>query len=392
MQHQRIVIVGAGILGLSAAYALLKQGMRDVIVLEQAAVDHRRSTSHGLSRLLRFEYGSDIQYSQMVQMSLSRWKHLEHISKRSLYTRTGLLILGDEKDNFTGSSYHTLRDLNLPTERLSQQYCQQHFPQFNTHGYNLFTYSPDAGMLQASTCLQTLKELILDLGGSIIERSRVTHISHDNLQHPVQIHLQTRESIQADRVIVAVGPWMHRILGHLDLPIRMTRQYALYFANVPLSSFALHTFPAFFAEDLYGLPIYSTCTGSGPAWFKGASHAFGVPVTDPDEAPHIDERHIAQTTRRLYDLLPALQHAELAHIDTCIYDVSPDEDFVLDRVPGDSRIVFATGMSGHAFKFGLVLGELLASLLGETEPPVPMERFSLARFVRQRQLHTSSVA
>jgi glycine/D-amino acid oxidase-like deaminating enzyme len=247
-------------------------------------------------------------------------------------------------------------------------------------------------MLRASHCLQTLKELILDLGGTIIERSRVTHIAHDNLQRPVQIHLHGRESIQADRVVVAVGPWIHQLLEDLQIPIHMTRQYVLYFANVPFSSFALHSFPAFFADDLYGLPIYSTCTGSGPAWFKGASHNFGIPLTDPDETPYIDERLIAQTARRLRDLLPALQHAELAHVDTCMYDVSPDEDFILDHVPDDSRIVFATGMTGHAFKFGLVLGELLSSLLCDTEPLVPMGRFSLARFAQQRQLRTSSVA
>jgi glycine/D-amino acid oxidase-like deaminating enzyme len=194
VQHQRIVIVGAGILGLSTAYTLLRQGMRNVTVLEQATVDHRRSTSHGLSRLLRFEYGRDIQYSQMVQMSLNRWKQLEHISKRSLYTRTGLLILVDEEDNFTWSSYHTLRELDLSTDRLSQHYCHQHFPQFNTDSYNLFTYSPDAGMLRASHCLQTLKELILDLGGTIIERSRVTHIAHDNLQRPVQSSSRSLDS------------------------------------------------------------------------------------------------------------------------------------------------------------------------------------------------------
>ena len=56
MYQQRVVIVGGGIVGLSTAYALLKQGMKQVMVVEQAAIDHRRGTSYGLSRLLRFEY------------------------------------------------------------------------------------------------------------------------------------------------------------------------------------------------------------------------------------------------------------------------------------------------------------------------------------------------
>lgn len=72
VRQQRVVIIGAGIVGLSTAYALLSQGVQQVTVLKQEAVDHRRSTSHGISRLLRFEYGSDIFYTQMVGLSLNR--------------------------------------------------------------------------------------------------------------------------------------------------------------------------------------------------------------------------------------------------------------------------------------------------------------------------------
>src|SRR6266849_4230083 len=96
VRQQRVVIVGAGIVGLSTAYALLAQGVKHVMVLEQETVDHRRSTSHGISRLLRFEYGSDIFYSEMVRLSLNRWKRLERASSRTLYTPTGLLSLGME--------------------------------------------------------------------------------------------------------------------------------------------------------------------------------------------------------------------------------------------------------------------------------------------------------
>ena len=96
--QQQVVIIGAGIVGLSTAYALLCQGVKHVTLLEQETVDHRRATSHGISRLLRFEYGPDLFYSQMVRLSLNRWKQLERTSKRTLYTRTGLLVLGMEGD------------------------------------------------------------------------------------------------------------------------------------------------------------------------------------------------------------------------------------------------------------------------------------------------------
>ena len=84
--------------------------------------------------------------------------------------------------------------------------------------------------------------------------------------------------------------------------------------------------------------------------------------------------------------------AEIARVDSCIYDVSPDEDFILDRLPSDPRVIFATGLSGHGFKFGLLLGDILSSLVCNTEPPVPLDRFHLSRFENRQEQYTNSVA
>jgi glycine/D-amino acid oxidase-like deaminating enzyme len=103
----------------------------------------------------------------------------------------------------------------------------------------------------------------------------------------------------------------------------------------------------------------------------------------------MDEQVVTHIARKLRTLLPALEQAELAHVDSCIYDVSPDEDFILDYLPGDPRVVFATGLTGHGFKFGPLLGELLSSLVRETPPPVALDRFQVARFGK---IHAGSVA
>lgn len=391
MRKQRIVIVGAGIVGLSTAYALLSQGMRQVTVLEQETVDHRRASSHGVSRLLRFEYGPDLFYSYMVQLSLNRWKNLQRATNRTLYTQTGLLTLGTVSDNFTQPGYTVLRGLGLPIEQLSEQSCWQRFPQFATRSYDSFTYNAEAGILHASTCLQTLKDCIRDLGGEIYESCRVTSIRNENLLRPVRLHLHLKGELEADRVVIATGAWIHRLLSHLQLPVHLTRQYLLYFAGLPTSLFAVNTFPAFIADDLYGFPIHSTPNGHSPYWLKAASHNFGVP-TDPDDETLPDEHIITQIVLKLRELLPALWQAELAHIDSCMYDVTPDEDFIIDRLPYDSRVIFATGLTGHGFKFGLLLGELLSSMVRETQPIVALERFRLARFSQRRLDQKSSVA
>jgi monomeric sarcosine oxidase len=376
--------------GLSTAYALLTQGLEHVTVLEQETVDHCRGTSHGVSRLLRFEYGSDLFYSKMVSLSLNRWKRLEHVSQRTLYSRTGLLVLGNEGDQFTQPSYHAMREMEMPVERLSWQHCKQRFPQFSPYSNDNIIYNAEAGILHASTCLRTLKENIIDLGGSIFEACRVTHLMHDNQLRPVRIHTSTGDELTAERVVLATGPWVHRLLADLQLPVHVTRQYLLYFAGLPFSSFGIPAFPAFFTNDLYGFPLHNTTNnGYGPNWLKAASHSFGKPI-DPDDILPPDDQVIAQVTNKLRNLLPALHNARLAHVDSCMYDVTPDEGFILDHVPHDPRIVFATGLTGHGFKFGPLLGELLSSMVCATPSPVELEHFQLARFSHHRQ--STSVA
>ena len=380
-RSQRIVIVGAGIVGLSTAYALLAQGMRNVTVLEQAVVDHERSTSHGFSRLLRFAYGPDAFYSNMVRLSLRRWRKLERISRRTLYTPTGLLVLGNQNDNFTQPCYNVAQRLGLPAERLSEEDCRLRFPQFDTRPYNLLTFNREAGILDASSCLQALRDLILDFGGGIFESCRVTQLTNDSQLRPIRLRLSSGTEIPADRVVLATGPWVHRLLADLRLPVRVTRQYLLYFAGLPTSLFSAGAFPAFICQDLYGFPIHQGCNG----WIKAASHKFGVPV-DPDEVAPPDQAVVAHISQRLQALLPALGGAELARIDSCMYDVTPDEDFILDRLPYDPRVIFATGLTGHGFKFGLLLGELLSSMACGTEPLVPLDRFRLSRFSRHQRI------
>ena len=375
MAHQQhIVIVGAGIIGLSTAYSLLTHGMRRVTVLEQEAVDHQRASSHGFSRLLRFEYGTDSFYSRMVLLSLQRWRNLQQTAGRTLYTPTGLLMLGTEDDNVIRSSYSTLREMGIPTVQISETQCRQLFPQFDTHNYDMLTYNREAGVLHASTCLRTLKDLVTDLGGKIYESCRVKRIRSEGQQH-IRLELGSEDDFMADQVVLATGGWVHRLLSDLHLPVRLTRQYLLYFAGLPTPTYSTGAFPAFLADDLYGFPIHEGCNG----WVKASSHHFGRTV-DPDDVSPPDEPVIAEIIGKLCDLLPALSHAKLARVDSCMYDVSPDEDFILDRSPDNPRIIFATGLSGHAFKFGVLLGELLSNMVCETESVVPLERFRLARF------------
>jgi monomeric sarcosine oxidase len=382
----QIIIIGAGIVGLSTAYALLIEGKYRVRILEQAVVNHQRSTSSSISRLLRFEYGTDAFYARMVKRSLEHWRELERRLQYTLYTPTGVLSLGKEGED-TLREQEIMHGLGLASERLSAQQCRQRFPQFNIKDYEFMTYNTEGGILHASTCLSALKRAVLDLGGEIAETSPVSRIQHDNPYRALRVQLASGEEMYADRVVVAAGPWIHSLLGSLHLPIEVTRQYILYFAGLPLAKYSTGMFPAFMERNLYGFPIHKGSHG----WLKATTHQFGQPV-DPDAPVQIEQPVIEQIVRELYMLIPALRGAELAHIEACMYDVTPDEDFILDYMPDDARIVFATGLSGHGFKFGPLLGHLLSTLISGKTPEVPTGRFRLARFSHQQTRQTISVA
>src|SRR6266550_1563365 len=203
----------------------------------------------------------------------------------------------------------------------------------------------------------------------------------------IRLKLSSGQEIVADRVVLATGSWIHRLLAHLHLPVRMTRQYMLYFSDLPISAYGMGAFPSFIAGDIYGFPIHQGCNG----WVKATSHAFGVPI-DPDNVTPHDDQAIATISLQIRELLPELNHAQIARVDSCMYDVSPDEDFILDHLPSDPRVIFASGLSGHGFKFGLLLGELLSSLIFYTEPPVQLDRFRLSRFAHRQIRQSISAA
>ncbi|MDQ2877185.1 MAG: FAD-dependent oxidoreductase, partial [Actinomycetota bacterium] len=109
---------------------------------------------------------------------------------------------------------------------------------------------------------------------------------------------------------------------------------------------------------------------------KVASHQPGRAV-DPRDGPFADldpalEQEAAEYVRRR---LPGLEPAGLT-AEACLYTMTSDEDFVLDR---EGPVVVGGGCSGHAFKFGPLLGEMLADLALGAETSVPRERFALSR-------------
>jgi glycine/D-amino acid oxidase-like deaminating enzyme len=309
----------------------------------------------------------------MVADSLAMWEALAQATGRHLYTETGVLTLGQPDDGHTLPGFEVMRTAGLPVAQLTPDECRQRFPQFRPDSYGAITYNPRGGMLHASECLLALVEQAQSLGAVIREGVRVTKV--EPLPAQARVTLDDGTVLTADHVIVTVGPWIRDVLPELAGAVRPTRQQVCYLTGLPAREFGVGAFPVFLSGmHYYGFPL------QGPGWFKVGSHAFGAEV-DPNVPYPPDEGEVAEVRAFLREVIPAAANAPVALVDRCMYDVTEHEDFILDYHPAGERVIVGAGFSGHGFKFGILIGELLAALaLGE--PPVfPLETFRLGRMV-----------
>ena len=342
-------------------------------MLERYRVAHDWASSHGLTRAIRHAYGAAAIYTDMVARSLPLWAELARETGRQLYTETGVLSLGQPDDGHTLPGYDVMRAAGLPVERLTPDECAARFPQFRCEEYGAITYNPTGGMLYATECCLALADRLRARGGELREGARVTSVEPRGAGGRVTLADGTQ--LDADAVVVTAGPWIHDVLGELALPVRPTRQQVVYLRGVPRDAFAVGAFPVFLAGmRYYGFPLVGEL-------FKVAQHDFGATV-DPNKGypPSADE--VESVRAFLRRVIPAAAEAELVAVDRCMYDVSPDEDFILDTHPGGGGVVIGSGFSGHGFKFGILVGQMLAALALGAEPPVPLDRFRLSRFSR----------
>jgi len=372
MAKPSVIVVGGGVMGMATGCALAGRGA-DVTVLERFTVGHPWASSHGMTRAIRHEYGPNAIYTRMVARSLPLWEELARETGRSLYAETGVLTLGQESDGQTLAGYAVMREEGLPVERLTQAECARRFPQFRPDEYSAITWNPRGGMLYASECLLALTDRLAARGGSLRESAQVARV--EPVGAGARVWLADGETLEADRVVITAGPWAPGLLdGLVSAPVRATRQQVCYFFGADAAAFGVGAFPVFLAEmACYGFPLH------GPGWLKVASHIFG-PAVNPDDGYEPVETEIAFVRDFLRKVIPAAGALDLAMVDRCMYDMTPDEDFILDRAPGAESIVVGSGFSGHGFKFGVLIGELLAALALDQQPEFPLERFRLSRF------------
>jgi sarcosine oxidase len=353
------VVIGAGAMGSAAAYQLARRG-EPVVLIEQFALGHDRGSSHGAARITRHSY-ADGRYARLMPEAFRAWKELEADAGEAVYLRTGGVSFSPPGVDYAAHVAANLKEMGIPHWRGTGREWNRRHAAFGLPGDYEAVFEPDAGMMRAARAVALQVELSRVLGAErtrVLESEPVLGIDLAGARPAVETR-STR--IVAERVIVAAGAWVKRLLPQLAVPLCATRQQVLYFNPGDMPRFGIGQFPVFIykgagEEDAYyGMPAFQ---GLG---VKVARHA--GPEVDPD----VEDRQIApeyeSTVRRfLRGHIPALADAAVSFTEICLYTVAPEEQFLVDFLPGRADVIVASPCSGHGFKFACLIGRVLADL------------------------------
>ncbi|HJQ25318.1 MAG TPA: N-methyl-L-tryptophan oxidase [Blastocatellia bacterium] len=375
MQSFDIVIIGAGVMGAAAACEAARGGAR-VALIDQARPPNPRAASTDHSKVFRFAY-PDAMYARLAVEALAGWQAIEAEMGVQLLTPTGLLLMGKAESRLEVETAAALAALGLEAELMSSAEAAARFPQFNPAAFAHAVYDPSGAITHAERAVETMIALAQRRGVTVIESLRVLRIEQA-AGAKVRIVTETGGALEAGGALVAAGPWTRRLLPALSPHLVTTRQEIVYFEpRRDHEAFAVGRLPIFidFGSGFYGFPVHHANA------MKVGNHHRGLAV-EMSEEPTVGPEFIARCRDFFAEFIPRLADAAVRETRVCVYNNTPDEDFIIDWHTEVENVLIATGFSGHGFKFGPVVGRITAELLLSGQTSFDITRFRLARFAQ----------
>ncbi|HVL23089.1 MAG TPA: N-methyl-L-tryptophan oxidase [Thermomicrobiales bacterium] len=372
-----VIVIGGGTMGTAAGWALARQGRR-VTVLEQHQHIHTLGSHSGHTRIFRHAYAEGPRYVPWTVEADGAWAALQERTSLHLMKRTGCLDLAAPGFGHARAARASAEAYDIAHETLTGAEVVARYPAWNLPADWEACLDPTAGFLIVEPAMRALATELRAHGGEIREHEHV--LSWNATADGVNVATETG-TYEAEQLIVTAGAWAGKLLSDLSLPLEVRRKPVFWFDVERREPFLPERFPVFIAEnaqgEFYGLPIH------GEDSIKIGVHSGGEAV-DPDTMDRAvsDADLLPELMAFIAECLPGVR-PRLTASSVCMYTMTPDEDFLIDRHPEHERVVFAAGFSGHGFKFAPVVGEYLAALATDAAAPVRPE-FALARFAGVR--------
>jgi len=355
-----IAVVGAGAFGGWTALHLLEQGVR-VTLVDAWGPGNSRSSSGGETRVMRGTYGPDQPYTDMAARALKLWSKYERKWKRQFLHRCGVLWMAcDGDDAFERGSIESLRAAKIDFQELSASQMRKRWSQISFEGITWGIFEPQCGYLDARASCAAVVDAFLKAGGNYRQAAVAAKGLEDkNLR---KLILSDGSNLKADRYVFACGPWLGKLFPKTIGNIVTATKQEVFFFGVPAGETRFHD-PAMpvwgdhFDRFYYGIP------GSDRRGFKIADDTRG-PDFDPTNGERVISPETLKSVREYIAFrFPALIDAPLVETRVCQYEQTPDSHFIIDRHPENENVWLVGGGSGHGFKHGPAVGEMMAKLV-----------------------------
>lgn len=381
MNHYDAIVIGAGAMGSAAAYYLTREGQK-VLLLEQFELDHQYGSSWGYTRIIRYTY-DHAPYVELAHQTYPLWHALEEAWGEPLLIRTGGIDFGVSGDPTLTDTIANVRRFNLDHELLTPDEAMYRFPQFQFSADMQVLYQPDTGVLTPSACVVAHATLAQRQGATLYTGEPVEMIECDADSVTVTT---AKGRYTAERLVITAGAWAGRLLKTtgIDVPLQpLACQEAQFQAPVgeeerySIGQMPVYIYHHDFAQGggMYGIPNHG---GKG---VKSAFHG-GKAYDHPSEIDYTpSSQEIERIRATIGNVLPFLHEAPLTLTRICLYTMTPDTHFIIDKHPEYPHVVIGAGFSGHGFKFSTGIGKILSDLALHGETPHPTDLFTLERFV-----------
>ncbi|HZI74302.1 MAG TPA: N-methyl-L-tryptophan oxidase [Gemmatimonadales bacterium] len=371
------VVLGLGGFGSAAAYWLGRRAGGEVLGLEQFELGHVRGESQDHSRIIRLSYHTP-EYVELAKHAYQAWSDVERDSGEQLILRTGGLDFAGRVSAIPLSNYsNSMAAAGVPYETLDAREIMRRWPPFRLSDDVQGLFQPESGIAMAAKANATHQRMARNYGAQLLERVQVGDIT----THAGEIHLQVDgATYRCRRLVISVGAWSNQVLLSFGarLPLTVTQEQVTYFATPHLADFQPDRFPIWIWMDdpcFYGFPAF------GEPGVKAGQDAGGQEVTATTRSFEPDQPALQRVIGFLRDRIPTAL-GPILYTRTCLYTLTPDRDFVIDRVPDHPEALIAIG-GGHGFKFASLIGRILSELAIDGQTRHNLETFRMDRAILQ---------
>jgi sarcosine oxidase len=371
------IVVGLGAIGSGAAYWLSRSLGERVLGLEQFELGHGNGAGQDHSRIIRYSYHRP-EYVRLARRAYESWAEVEAESGTRIVTKTGGLDIGPRVAAIPLDDYsRSMAAEGIAFEELDGPEISRRWPQWRLGDEHHGLYQADAGIADPNRGNAAHQRLARAHGATLLEHAPVARL-RALPDETIEVELADGTLHRASHVVLAADAWTNELLASFDrhLPLTIIQAQVTYFAAPDPASFAPDRFPIWIWMDdpsFYGFPTY------GEAGPKAAEDVGGDEVTPATRTFERNEVGFRRLTDFLQRYLPEHLGPEI-YTKTCLYTLTPDRDFVVDRLPDVPGVHVVLG-AAHGFKFASVLGRILAELVvdGATQSAGELERFTIDR-------------